>query len=261
MPEQVTVTVQEPAAPPIPEPVATINLDKQPDPITPNQTDISLKQLENRWSATERVNKKLQAELAELKAKLTQPAAPITPYSGEAISRPVAPPSDLDRLVETDWKAAVAQVAQQQAQKIIEEREQARLFQDAKTQRERNVAQAFQVVVEKYPVLHPETGDADDPISQAWTKAYNEHPEYHSNEFGAILTMQAMEASLKAKPGPSAPRRSANLPPSRPAAGGNGNTYSITKEQKDLIDHMGIAPEQYAKIAKTLESGESFEVA
>ena len=257
MPEQVTVTVQDPATP-APEPVATIQLDKQPDPITPNPTDVSLKQLENRWAATERVNKKLQADLAELRNKLTQPAAPIAP------ARPESNLSDLDRLVETDWKGAVKQVVnpviEQEVNRIIEQREQARLVKDAQTQRERNVAQAFQAVVEKYPALHPETGDAEDPISLAWTKAYNEHPEYHSNEFGAILTMQAMEASMKSKPGPAAPRRSAGLPPSRPAAG-QGNTYSITKEQKDLIDHMGIPAEQYAKIAKTLESGESFEVA
>ena len=258
MAEQVTVTVQEPVAPPVPESVATINLDPPAQPITPNSTEVSLKQLENRWAATERVNKKLQAELADLRVKLTQPATPITP------SRPESNVSDLDRLVETDWKGAVKQVVdpviEERVNRIIEQRENARLMQEAQAKRERNVAQAFQAVVDKYPVLHPETGDAEDPVSLAWTKAYNEHPEYHSNEFGAILTMQAMEASLKSKPGPVAPRRNMGLPASRPAAG-NGNTYSITKEQKDLIDHMGIPAEQYAKIAKTLESGESFEVA
>ncbi len=266
--QPVQVTVQEPE----PQEPATgsvdVPLDNQPaTPAAPKQeeggfrvTESEWKSLQNSIHATKRVNEQLRRELDSMKPKAApQPEVPITQ-------------NEYDKLVaDGRWQDAVAALAEKKAAEIFRRQQE-----EETRKREQEVAQtrletSKQKVISKYPMLDPETGDHECIESQLFIQVMNQHPEYLRNDYGPVLAMRDME-EIAAERGISL-RRSINhnlatnqetvrrgrtnatsLPPSRPAMK-NGNSYTISREQKELVDASGLDPTTYARIAKQLESG------
>lgn len=232
----------------------------QATPVQPQETaqDKAWKAIENQLAATRRVNEKLQKELAEIKTKIATPS-PSAPV--------VATTNELDKLVaDGRWQEAVGKVAEEKAQKLFEQKELLRIQQDQAAQSVQRLEQAKQSVIEKYPDLHPETGNAESPVSVAYAQTLNEHPEYLKNEFGPVLAMYEMEKKMNqpvtqrfqdAGANYETVRRgranAASLPPSRPASG--KNMVTIDRDEKAMIDYSGINAQTYAKVKKALAGG------
>ena len=121
-------------------------------------------------------------------------------------------------------------------------------------------------VTSVYPELHEQTGDPTSEISQSFTRIMNQNPDLLSNPRGPELTMHAMEqemvakgqtprswqASAKSNGAPASRASMTSLTPSRQSL--PSNKVVLTREQKDFCDRQGLKYEDFARIARTLES-------
>mgnify|MGYP001559723757 CR=1 FL=1 len=177
------------------------------------------------------------------------------------------PEDELDKLVDSgNWKEAVTRLADQRATAIIQQREQQnRLEQDALS-RKQLLDTSIAKVTSVYPELHEQTGDPASEISQSFTRIMNQHPDLLSNPHGPELTMYAMEQEMiaagktprswqtaaKVNGAPASRASTTSLLPSRQAL--PSNKVVLTREQKEFCDRQGLKYEDYARVARTLES-------
>ena len=175
---------------------------------------------------------------------------------------------ELDKLVDSgNWKEAVTRLADQRATAIIQQREQqVRIEQDALSRKQLLDASITKVTT-LYPELNEQTGDPTSEISKSFTKIMNQNVDLMSNPRGPELVMHEMEqemiaggktprswqTSARSASGASGSRASTTtLSPSRQAL--PSNKVVLTREQKDFCDRQGLKYEDYARVARTLES-------
>lgn len=175
---------------------------------------------------------------------------------------------ELDKLVDSgNWKEAVSRLADQRAVAIIQQREQqTRIEQDALSRRQL-LDSSIRKVTELYPELDEHAGDPNAEVSKAFSRLMNANPDLLSNPRGPELVMYEMEREMIAdKQTPRSwqvkaastsnhvPGRASTttLAPSRPSI--SSNKVVLTREQKEFCDRQGIKVEDYARIARTLES-------
>lgn len=206
------------------------------------------KQVEDRLHGAHRINERLQKELEEVKKANAAPAKPTE--SGNS----------WDKIENgAQWKAEIERIAEDKAKTIVAQREaEARTKAHVDAQLS-TMEKAKAEVIEKYPDLDPETGDAATAVSKAYAAVLAEHPDYLTNPYGPRLAMQDMEARLKTVPAHAAsPAKSklpaTSLPASRPVSTSDGRII-LTREQKALCDRHGIKYEDYAKTAAAMEQG------
>ena len=181
--------------------------------------------------------------------------------------------AELDKLVEDgQWDKAVEKLAE----KKVDERLtaiQAKNQQD-RVQADRTIAfqQAQSEAVYKYPDL----ANDDSELTEFYLKVLDKFPQYRNNPDGPMLTMYRMEEEAK--------RLGVQLTPSEewssaykgtPAVGGNkevarraraqagsigagrgaagSRTYTLSKEQQEIVRNSGIDEKSYARVASQLE--------
>lgn len=216
----------------------------------------------NSLSGIRRINERLEKELGQLRQ----------PQQIQQESQ--VPKDELELLKERDPWAAVDRIATLKAEEIIKQKETERQIKQIGIDNMRILERSKKEVSEKYADLNPETGNEESVISQTFNSVMNEHPEYLQNPYGPVLTMMEMEKKLESEGiDLSKLRRAASqaktiikrggadatsLPPGR--TGIPSDKYVLTKEQKEWCDYHGMKYEDFAKSARTLDSGEGVTV-
>lgn len=192
------------------------------------------KQLEDRLNGAQRINHKLEQEVAQLR----RPATP-APVVTEGQEKPLT---------------------RQEVLSLLRQEEQLKDFRHQAETQERVMQESKQVVIEKYPDLDPESGNPKSKIAQTYDQVLSEFeardPRFLSNPYGPRIVLQATEERLKdeALKDKGAKGNGHGLPPSRPLA--SPGKVVLTKDQVALCDRMGIDYADYAKTQQLLEAGE-----
>lgn len=214
-----------------------------------------LKQTEDRLHGAQRINERLQKENNLLKQQ--QPPPSITPAPTIDAKDPWSGIQD-----GAQWKNEIERVAEAKAAEKLaayqaEQQRQAQLNQFHAVRQ-----QCIDQVAARYPQLHPETGQEDDPISHAYQHVVDQHPDLFHDAYGPLAAMAIMEAELKssptASPTPSANPRSRSaqtgLPTPRPAPP-QPVRLVLTREQKAFCDRHNMKYDEYLRTAAALEQG------
>ena len=261
---EVTVKPSDPAlevdleTTPTPEPTADEKLSAKIRADFEKLYGGKLEQVENRLRGAQRINTQLQQKVSTLEQRLTPPA-PVTPQS--------AKDAELQALVDKgEWQVAVARVASEQAEKLYQDRTALAQRQAALQVQEQTLETSKSLVIQKYPDLDPETGDAYSDISRVYVAILNQDPALLSNPYGPEIAMYRMEQALQQQ---TTGVQSAEtirqqrvgqtqLAPPRTTPG-NGKVV-LTHEQKEFIDYHGIDPKTYARIQQSLAQSGGVEV-
>ena len=216
-----------------------------------------LDQVENRLRGAQRINTQLQQKLSALEQRL-----PPKPESAPQSARD----AELQALVDKgDWQTAVAKVAQEQAEKLYQERTLLAHRQATLAAQEQTLETSKQTVIQRYPDLDPETGDANSEVSHLYTQMLNADPMLLSNPYGPEMAMYRMEQQLAgAQNGQQTAETQrqqrvaqTGLAPSRPVP--QPGKVILDRDQKEFIDYHGLDPKVYAKIQQSLGQSGSVE--
>ena len=202
--------------------------------------------LRNRVGYQERVISRMQKQLEDI----TQPP----PVETESV-----PVDEIDKVAQTDWKAGVRMLINQEVNTILEE-DRRKIGVTAKIEEnssimERNSQEALS--------RHPELNDESSEKTQIWFDTLEKNPRWQTLPEGPLLVMNIMETELRKrgydvdgtiKAGVEsettriARASGTNLPSSRPAD--TTNKVVLTKEQKEFCDTHGIRYNDYARTQK-----------
>ena len=184
------------------------------------------------------------------------------------VPQPVStgPKDELDELVEKDWKAAVRKLSRSEYEEARKS-EQIELEQKVKVSKfNETLDKSKAMVIEKYADLN----DPQSELSQTYLKVVQQHPDYLQNEFGPVLAMRDMEDVLKAegrldsftkKVVDKEVLRQTRAGVSSVVKGGSpqGNSSTITAEEKEMCDNMGVKYEVYLANKRLQKKGEGVE--
>ena len=218
----------------------------------PKPTPESYESIKNKLYAQDRIISRLQREWEEKRP---------TPPTVKEEETPVAM-DRIDKLAQTDWKAAVIELSKEGAKELIAKERQL-------LQQEREIQEINQIREKEAEFVigrHPELNEADSEKSQIFQKILNDNPRWRTSPDGPRLTMREMEDELRArgyevatpKREPESKPRSMDtiLPPSRQTT--PSNRVVLTREQRDFCDANGMKYEDYAKTLK--QPGNNMEV-
>ena len=228
------------------EPKEEEEVEQKPEPKEKPKQDHS----RNKEYAQDRIISKLQKEIEELKTQPPQPAV-----------EPAA--DDLDKLAQTDWKAAVDKIAEKKYQQLYEAT-QSKIQQEAQEKERKQIQETNeQKVLSKYPELN----DSSSEHSQIWFEELNKNPRWRTSPDGPILVMREMEDVLRSKGYDidgrttkavshererlaSANAASLGTPKATPS-----NKVVLSREQREFCDINGITYEEYARTQKKTAGG------
>lgn len=206
----------------------------------------------NKVYAHDRILSNVQKSIEELKNIMLSNASSISPAQEEKLD-------ELDKLAQTDWKAAVS--------KIVEARTHEILDKERKQIETQKVQEESSQIMEKNATFvtskHAELNDATSEKAQIFQEVLNNNPRWRTSPDGPLLTMYAMEDELRkrgyqvdgvAEKKPEANRviPASGLPSSRPV--NTGNKIVLTREQREFCEQNGLSYEDYARTLR--KSGE-----
>lgn len=267
MPEDKTDVIVEEAPPKLEEPGVTVDLDKQDD----GQPDPKLEQLKTDLRAE--LEKEFQNRIKPFINQAEQARRQAEQYrvqleqTTKKSAAPEQTQDELDKLVDSgNWKEAVTRLADQRATAIIQQREQQTRIEQEALARKQLLDSSISKVTTLYPELDEHTGDPTSEVSKTFTRLMNQNPDLLSNSRGPEVVMHEMEREMvmagqtprswqaAAKPNGAPANRAAatTLTPSRQAL--PANKVVLTREQKAFCDRQGVKYEDYARIARTLDS-------
>lgn len=210
--------------------------------------------LTNKVYAHDRILSNVQRSIEELKNIMLQnsPSSVITQEQTKELD-------ELDKLAQTDWKAAVRKIAETSYQeKSVQEKqqlEQARRQEEDTQLMEKNSQSALS--------RHPELEDSVSEKSQIFQSILNNNPRWRTAPDGPLLVMYEMESELRKrgydvdgtinKKVEEERERvtrvtSSSLPSSRSTS--TGSKIILTKEQREFCDENGVKYEDYARTLK-----------
>jgi len=176
---------------------------------------------------------------------------------------------ELDTLVQTDWKAAVKRLARDEAAELRKSEREAERVQSEQERTLKLLEDNKRKVIERHKELMDETSDK----SQIFQEIISEHPEYLSNPFGPVLTMNEMENRLRAdgkfvepvvketidkEVARRARTGATSVTPS--SGGGSSKSVTLTRDEREFCDSQGIKYEQYASMkSRTNQKAEGVE--
>ena len=203
----------------------------------------------NKVFAQDRIINKMNREIEELRTKVVNEPS----YTKQEVNAEL---DEIDKLAQTDWKAAVNKLAERQARDIInKERESIREQQElikVKNTMETN----SQTVVAK----HPELNENDSEKSVIFQSILSNNPRWRTSPDGPLLVMYEMENELRKRGydvegkvtekvtnevNRIARASSSSLPASRRTV--STNKIVLTREQRDFCDQNGMSYEDYAR--------------
>lgn len=181
-------------------------------------------------------------QLAELKSEI-QKLAPKPIQTGDP---------DLDELVQTNWKAAVAKITED-----VLSKHNARQQAESEAEHTRRILEESKAKVYE---RHKELSDPGSPKTQVFLKVLEDNPDFTKNPRGPILAMYEMENRLKAdgklelgdeKPVRETRSRAATIPNGTP---NSQKGYSLSKADLDFCRINGINPENYKRLKSQREA-------
>lgn len=246
-----------------------VSVEKEKEEEEPLQTEVQEKKEEeketikqdswkNKVYAHDRILTNVQKSIEELKNIMiaNSPSSTITQEQEVKLD-------ELDKLAQTDWKAAVRKLAQAEANEILAKEKQKIEEQQSQEQISQLMEKNSQFVVSK----HPELEDATSEKSQVFQETLNNNPRWRTSPDGPLLTMYEMENELRKRgydiEGTTKEKvetereriikaSGSSLSPSRTAV--SGSKVILTREQKEFCDQNGVTYEDYARTLK--KSGE-----
>jgi len=207
----------------------------------------------NAHFAQQRIISKLQEEVEELRKSRVEPAPVVEDI----------PMDELDKLAQTDWKAAVKKLARQEAQALDRTRQEQIAKQSEQESYRTALANSEKIVLGKYPELNDNTSEH----SQIWLDVLSQHPDWRKSPYGPTLVMREMEDVLRSKgydidgrttkevkqeQSRLARVNAASLDSPRTAP---SNKIILSKEQREFCDTNGISYENYARTLRRVGDG------
>jgi hypothetical protein len=203
----------------------------------------------NKVFAQDRIIQKMSREIEEMRQKVvSEPSSTKQEVNTEL--------DEIDKLAQTDWKAAVNKLAERKAREILNDEKKHIEEQQEKIQVRTTMEANAQNVVSKHPELN-EDGSEKSVIFQS---ILSNNPRWRTSPDGPLLVMYEMENELRkrgydveGKTGEIvknevsriARASSTSLPTSRRIA--STNKIILTREQRDFCDQNGMSYEDYAR--------------
>jgi hypothetical protein len=220
--------------------------------------------LTNKVYAHDRILTNVQKSIEELKNIMLQnsPSSNITREQESQLD-------ELDKLAQTDWKAAVGRIAEEKFKQLstVEKQQIKEATQQQETAQlmEKN----SQFVVSRHPELEDETSEK----SQLYQSILKNNPRLITSPDGPLLVMYEMETELRKqgydvdgniKTRVEAEKEritrvtASTLPSSRVTV--TGNKIVLTREQREFCDQNGISYEDYARTLKNSGGKEGVQI-
>ena len=218
--------------------------------------EVNLETMRNKLYAQDRIITRLQQQVESF----TKPQTQTTETQVQ---------DDLDKLAQTDWKAAVRKLASQEAQEIIRKQNEQINLQQQQIYESQVLEQSAQSALSRHPELNDNTSEK----SQIWFNTLNNNPRWRTSPDGPLLTMYEMENELrkrgydidgeiKKRVETETERITRTLGTSLPSStiSTPGNKIVLTKEQKEFCDLNGMKYEDYARTLQKAGGKEGIEV-
>lgn len=178
-------------------------------------------------------------------------------------------PDDLDQLALKDWKLAVRKLAEEEAERKFNQKQEEEKKLSKSKELYDSLERSKRKVLDKYPNILNE----DSEEGRLMIEVYNEQPDLLRNERGPELAMLAMEEKMRAtgKEPPherarieeeiekEAQRRlrigTSTIPQGVSGASSQNNKITLSQEQVNIAKQIGVPISVYAKMVKEGERG------
>ncbi len=216
----------------------------------------------NKVFAQDRIINKLNREIEEIRQRvISEPSSTKQVVDNEL--------DEIDKLAQTDWKAAVNKLAERKAREIMDNEKVHISEQQERLQVQNTMETNSQSVISK----HPELNEEDSEKSTIFQSILSNNPRWRTSPDGPLLVMYEMENELrkrgydvegnvtqKVNKEVSRITRAAasSLPSSRSTP--FTNKIVLTREQREFCDQNGMSYEDYARTLSKSRGKEGIEI-
>ena len=177
---------------------------------------------------------------------------------------------EVEQVAQTNWQKAVDMRAEKVAERIAEQKLQERVkkYQEEQVQSYKTqlVERSKSFVLSQYPQLADENSEEARVFNQVW----NENQSLWQNPEGFRLAMYEMEERMRSSGRtPNRVKQEVDKEVRRQLRAGassvvgrsvNNGKVTLTKEQLEVCEQLGIKPEAYAKTMRSLENKEDITI-
>jgi hypothetical protein len=253
---EVSVEAQDTPKDVVQEEPKVVVKEEKPKPSTDDQS------WRNKVFAQDRIIQKMSREIEEMRQRVAnEPSSTKTEVLTEL--------DEIDKLAQTDWKAAVNKLAERKAREILDNEKKHIEEQQERLQVQNTMEANSKSVVAK----HPELNEADSEKSLIFQSILSNNPRWRTSPDGPLLVMYEMENELRRrgydvegnvtqkveKEVNRITRASASsLPASRQTT--STNKIVLTREQREFCDQNGMSYEDYARTLSKSRGKEGIEI-
>ena len=217
----------------------------------------------NKVFAQDRIIQKLNREMEEIKQQR------VVEIPSSTKQEVVTELDEIDKLAQTDWKAAVNKLAERQTREILQKEREGIKEQQELLQVKSTMENNTQSVVTKHPELNEEGSEK----STIFQSILSNNPRWRTSPDGPLLVMYEMENELrkrgydvegnvsqKVEKEVSRITRvsGTSLPSSRQTI--STNKIVLSREQREFCDQNGMSYEDYARTLSKSRGKEGVEV-
>ena len=216
----------------------------------------------NKVFAQDRIIQKMSSEIEKMRQRVaSEPSSTKAEVNTEL--------DEIDKLAQTDWKAAVNKLAERKAREILDNEKQHIQEQQERLSVQNTMETNSRAVVAK----HPELNEADSEKSLIFQSILSANPRWRTSPDGPLLVQYEMENELRKrgydvegnvtqkveKEVSRITRASASsLPTSRQTT--STNKIVLTREQREFCDNNGMSYEDYARTLSKSRGKEGIEI-
>ena len=216
----------------------------------------------NKVYAQDRIIQKMSSEIEKMRQRVASEPSPTKAEVNTELD-------EIDKLAQTDWKAAVNKLAERKAREILDNEKLHIQEQQERLQVQNTMETNSRAVVAK----HPELNEADSEKSLIFQSILCANPRWRTSPDGPLLVMYEMENELRKrgydiegnvtqkveKEVSRFTRASASsLPTSRQTT--STNKIVLTREQREFCDNNGMSYEDYARTLSKSRGKEGIEI-
>ena len=253
---EVSVETQDTPKDEVQEEPKVVVKEEKPKPSTDDQS------WRNKVFAQDRIIQKMNREIEEMRQRVV-----VEPSSTK--QEVITELDEIDKLAQTDWKAAVNKLAERQAREIIAKEREGIKEQQELLQVKNTLENNTQVVVGK----HPELNEGGSEKSTIFQSILSNNPRWRTSPDGPLLVMYEMENELRKRGydvegnvhqkvekevSRIARVSSTSLPSSRQTI--STNKIVLSREQREFCDQNGMSYEDYARTLSKSRGKEGIEV-
>jgi hypothetical protein len=253
---EVSIETQDTPKEEVQEEPKVVVKEEKPKPSTDDQS------WRNKVFAQDRIIQKMNREIEEMRQRVV-----VEPSSTK--QEVITELDEIDKLAQTDWKAAVNKLAERQAREIIAKEREGIKEQQELLQVKNTLENNTQVVVGK----HPELNEGGSEKSTIFQSILSNNPRWRTSPDGPLLVMYEMENELRKRGydvegnvhqkvekevSRIARVSSTSLPSSRQTI--STNKIVLSREQREFCDQNGMSYEDYARTLSKSRGKEGIEV-